>query len=154
MKLKPNTETKPFKSLITERPWGYYGLYSDNEKCTAKILYVKKEEQLSLQYHFLRAQYYLILDNNFIIEYSNKPIPQPILEEYNRTEDFTGIENFMKDNLIVVEAKEGDEFGFHECVIHRASYTGTRDYGRILDLAFGHNDEEDIVRIRDKYHRK
>jgi hypothetical protein len=76
MKLKQNSLTLPFRSTEVHRPWGYYGLYSDNERCTSKILYVKKGETLSLQYHFMRDQFYLLLDDDFVVEYSISPVDQ------------------------------------------------------------------------------
>jgi hypothetical protein len=55
--------------------------------------------------------------------------------------------------MTVERGKEGDMFGFSRFIIHRALYKGDREYGRILDLAFGVNDEGDIVRVTDKYGR-
>ena len=154
MKLFLNTDVAPFKSDIVERPWGHYGLYSDNEKCTCKILFIKKGECLSLQYHFKRAQFYMALDDGFIVDYSNKPVPQEIVNDSEDQRRFQRLEEFLKSNLITCNIKEGDMFGFHQFVVHRATYNGNREYGRCLDVALGiENDENDIVRIRDKYGR-
>jgi len=153
MKLMNNVTVPPFRYENVVRPWGQYGLYADNEKCTTKILYIKPNELLSLQYHFKRDQFYLLLDDNFIIQYSSVPIDPTIA---NIEDDYTRItmfQNFLQEHLQYVEGKEGDMFGFHKFVVHRAMYTGNRQYGRILDIAFGDNDESDIVRISDKYGR-
>jgi len=144
----------PFKSEVIHRPWGHFGLYADNVISTSKILYIKPQEKLSLQYHFQRAQFYLLLDDSFIIDYSIKPVPKTIIDNPNEAERIIQLEEFLKDNLVTVEANEGDEFGFHEFVVHRATYVGNRSYGRILDLAFGINDESDIFRIKDLYGRE
>ncbi|HRZ18444.1 MAG TPA: hypothetical protein P5136_00065 [Methanofastidiosum sp.] len=154
MKLLPNEkQIKPFLYEEEKRPWGYYGLYSHNEPCTSKILYIKPQELLSMQYHFKRDQFYLILDHNFVIEYSKIPVPENIVNNPNEAQRFKDLENFLLENLITVRAYEGDMFGFHRFVVHRALYKGPRSYGRILDIAFGENDELDIVRIKDKYNR-
>ena len=108
---------------------------------------------LSLQFHFKRDQFYILLDNDFIIEYSSKPVPMDIIniqDDMERTEQFN---SFLKENNVVVKAHEGEMFGFHKFVVHRATYIGERTYGRLLDIAFGDNDEFDIVRIKDKYNR-
>lgn len=153
MKLEKNSITLPFRSTEVHRPWGYYGLYSDNEPCTSKILYVKKNETISLQYHFKRDQFYLLLDDSFRIEYSTEKVDQDKivgLDDDARTEYF---HEFLKNSMVVEESREGDMFGFESFVLHRAVYTGDREYGRILDIAFGENDEGDIVRVSDKYGR-
>jgi len=153
MKIMTDSIIPPFKSLITERPWGHYGLYSDNEICTSKILYIKKNELLSMQYHFKRDQFYLILDDNFIIEYSDKQISPYILNEPNEDIRFAEVEKFLTESMISEKANEGDMFGFSRRVVHRAKYWGEREYGRVLDIAFGENDEEDVTRLDDKYGR-
>jgi len=153
MKLYSDTQFLPFKYSTENRPWGYYGLYSDNENCTTKILYINKNESLSMQYHFCRSQFYLILDNDFIIDYSSEPVSDSIINETDEEKRFQELEEFLKNNLITTTASEMDMFGFRERVVHRAKYIGDRDYGRILDVAFGNNIESDIVRIKDSYGR-
>jgi len=154
MKLEKNKIIKPFSTLEVERPWGYYGLYADNVKSTTKILYIKKGEMLSLQYHFKRAQFYAILDNNFLVEYSKEQIPLDIINDENEDRKTKNFKTFLEENLITVEAGEGDMFCFKKRVIHRATYNGNREYGRFLDVAFGINDECDVIRIRDEYGRE
>lgn len=153
MKINKDSSCPPFKFSSVIRPWGCYGLYSENEKCTTKILYINKDQLLSMQYHFKRSQYYLVLDDGFIIEYSDEPVPKSILNNPKEPDRFHELEAFLKEHLISVQAKEGDMFGFLHFIVHRATYNGDRDVGRILDVAFGENDEEDIVRIKDAYGR-
>lgn len=150
---KPSLIPQPFKAMTEQRPWGYYGLYSENEKCTSKILYIAPQQQLSMQYHFKRDQFYLILDDDFIIEYSTQPVPIQIINNINEEERFKQLEKFLEEHLIQHEAKDGDMFGFHRLVVHRAKYVGNKAFGKVLDIAFGYNDEEDIVRIQDNYGR-
>jgi len=153
MKIDPYMIASPFMAHIERRPWGHYGLYSENEVCTCKILFIAKDEMLSMQYHFKRDQFYFVLDDNFIIQYSSIPVPKEILENQDEQQRFKDLELFLEDNLITHQANEGDMFGFHRQVVHRATYVGSNEYGKILDLAFGENDEDDIVRIADKYGR-
>lgn len=153
MRLNENEVVKPFIFSNVERPWGHYGLYSDNEPCTTKILYVIPKQSLSMQYHFKRDQFYLLLDDDFIVEYSNKPVPKEIVDEPNEDKRFQQLDEFLINNLITERGKQGDMFGFNRFVIHRVHYLGDKKFGRILDVAFGENDEEDIVRIKDRYGR-
>ena len=145
---------RPFTVHNENRPWGYYSLFSDNEPSTTKILYVKKGEMLSMQYHFLRSQLYAIMDDGFIIDYSTKPMPVKIIQELDDDKRSEMLEDFLKHHLIKVKCGEGKLFGFRELVAHRATYEGDRDFGRILDVAYGTNLEFDINRIKDKYNRK
>lgn len=154
MKLTETTITPPFKYKGETRPWGYYDLYSHNEPCTTKLLFIKPNELLSLQYHFLRDQFYLLLDNDFTIEYSTEPISEEILKIEDDKTRIAALHDFLTTHLVSVTGKEGDMFGFKRCVVHRAQYNGSREYGRILDVAFGFNDELDIIRISDKYGRE
>lgn len=155
MKLFLNTDIVPFKAEVVERPWGHYGLYSDNEKCTCKILFIKKGECLSLQYHFKRSQFYMALDNSFLIEYSDIEVPDILINEKNEDHKILSFNKFLQEHLVKTIAKEGDMFGFKYKIIHRATYIGDRDYGRCLDVALGiENDENDIIRLRDNYGRE
>ena len=119
-------DIEPFSYSSVDRPWGYYVNYANNIPCTVKILWVKKGEGLSLQFHFQRDQLYVLLDDGFTI-----------------TDGEDVIEN----------AKEGMTFGFPREHVHRAEYFGNKQYGRVLDVAFGKNLEEDIIRVLDRYHR-
>ncbi len=153
MKIKENGIYAPFRSEIVERPWGSYGLYADNEPCTTKILYIRRGETLSLQYHFKRDQFYLLLDDGFVIDYSSKEVPLDLINEPNEDTRIKGFNKFLEENMIRENGQDGDRFGFMRRIIHRAGYVGEKPYGKILDVAFGNNDEEDIVRIEDKYGR-
>ena len=158
MRLNENEVVKPFKTLITNRPWGYYGLYADNEPSTTKILFIKQNESLSLQYHFKRCQLYMALDDDFIVQYSNKPVPKEILNMEDLDPKFELLNKFLEEHLITTRAKEGDLFGFHKFIVHRTTYVGTRKFGRVLDIALrldegDENDELDICRIQDNYGR-
>ena len=136
------------------RPWGYYGLYSDNTKCTAKILFIKHGEALSLQYHFQRDQLYILLNNDFTIEYSKTEVPDSLIYEPNEDQRIKGFGEFLDKNLVTEVGHDGDMFGFKRKVIHRTTYNGKEEFGRVLDLAFGTNNEGDIYRIKDNYGRE
>lgn len=141
--------TGSFKNINVDRPWGYFGLYSDNEICTSKILYIKKNQSLSLQLHQKRSQFYLLLDDNFLLECSDVPVPQSMIDKV----DIGEINCWYYGHTWVHNAHEGSMFGFEKKIIHRIEYVGRKKYGRVLDLAFGENDEKDIIRLDDQYGR-
>ncbi len=107
----------------TKRPWGSFTRFTENEKSTVKLLYVNKGEQLSLQYHERREEFWRVI--------------------YGNPDIVIGEENF--------DAKEGQEFNVPIGAKHRIS-APINDVV-ILEIATGDFDENDIVRLEDKYNR-
>ena len=155
MRITEEGITGSFKNINVDRPWGYFGLYSDNEKCTTKILYIRPGQCLSRQLHLKRSQFYLLLDNDFEVEHSDMPIPKHLfhhnLEEEGKMK--YEIQQWYLQHDCMSDGMEGNMFGFEKRTIHRIKYIGKKKYGRVLDLAFGENDEEDIIRLDDNYGR-
>ena len=105
------------------RPWGHFEQFCKNKKCTVKILEVKPYQALSLQFHYNRDEFWKIL--------SGKP-------------------KIIIDNKIF-DGKEGDEFYIPKETKHRIKTE--ESIVRILEIAFGEFDENDIVRLEDVYNR-
>ena len=108
----------------TKRPWGSFTRFTNNEPSTVKILNVNSGEQLSLQYHNHREEFWKIL----------KGSPDIVIGDKTHS------------------AKEGDEFVIPVKTNHRIS--APNDEVVILEISKGDFDEDDIVRIEDKYNRK
>jgi len=111
------------ESETTKRPWGSFTRFTNNELSTVKLLYVNMGEQLSLQYHNKREEYWKVVSGN----------PQITIGDQ------------------VIDAKEGDEFNIGLNTNHRIS--APVDNVTILEISTGEFDESDIVRIEDKYGR-
>ncbi len=109
--------------IIDIRPWGQFKQYTLNEKTTVKIISVKAGEALSLQYHAKRKELWVVLSGAGTMQIGDKTI----------------------------SAKKGDEFVVEPGVRHRIS--GGADELEFLEIAFGDFDENDIVRLEDKYGR-
>jgi mannose-6-phosphate isomerase-like protein (cupin superfamily) len=108
---------------VTSRPWGSFVRYTNNESTTVKILTVLQGEELSLQYHNYRKEFWKILKGHPLITIGEKK----------------------------VESKPGEEFEVLEKTEHQIS--APSDEVEILEISSGHFDEEDIVRIKDRYGR-
>ena len=106
-----------------KRPWGSFEQFCANEKCTVKIINVNPDEELSLQYHENRDEFWKILSGSAKIIIGEK--------ETNAT--------------------EGGEFFIPKGMKHRI-ITGN-SHAKILEISFGDFDENDIVRIEDRYKR-
>ena len=107
-----------------DKPWGGFREFSENEKGTVKILFVKKGEEFSLQKHEKRDEFWRVLSGNPIVTVGEEKIT----------------------------AKKGDEFEIQPGVLHRVS--APIDDVEVLELSRGDFDESDIVRLEDKYGRK
>ena len=115
MKLQTYTET---------RPWGNFEQFTHNELSTVKIITISPGEELSLQYHEKRSEFWKVLTGNPVI----------------------------RIGITTVTAQEGDEFYVAPKENHRIK--AQENEVRILEIALGDFDENDIIRIEDKYGRK
>lgn len=111
------------ESVTTKRPWGSFTRFTNNELSTVKLLSVNSGEQLSLQYHNKREEFWRVLEGNPEITIGDEKI----------------------------SAKVGDEFTIGVGVKHRISAVGGDVL--ILEVSKGDFDEDDIVRLEDKYNR-
>lgn len=107
----------------TKRPWGSFTRFTQNEISTVKLLNISKGEELSLQYHMKRDEFWKVI--------SGSP------------EITIGDDKF--------DANVGDEFNIGAETKHRIS--APYDDVVILEIATGEFDEDDIVRLEDKYNR-
>ena len=106
-----------------KKPWGQFIQYVLNESVTVKIIEVNAGEQLSYQYHHERSELWIPLDDGACV----------------RLEDELLHPEPMEPVFIPQGAK-------HQLIGKSKTY-------RILEISFGNFDEEDIVRLDDKYGR-
>jgi len=112
------------KKYTEERPWGKFEQFCHNEKVTVKIITVKPDSKLSLQYHNHRDEFWRIVEGS----------GQIILGEE------------------LIDVKVSDEFFIPKKTKHRI-ITNNNSL-KVLEVSFGEFDEKDIVRLEDKYNRK
>lgn len=112
------------KTLVVKKPWGQFDQFTRSEVVTVKVLFINPHNSLSLQYHNHRDEFWRVLSGH------------PILT--------------IGENKI--NAKPGDEFRISKLEKHRME--ATDDFVQILEISYDDNfDEEDIVRLEDKYGR-
>lgn len=105
------------------RPWGRMAQYALNVHASVKIVTVEAGAELSLQYHHQRAELWVMLDDGLHVEVDGRSW----------------------------EARSGEEVWIPAGATHRLRAPGAG--GRLLEVAFGHFDEADIVRLSDRYGR-
>lgn len=106
-----------------ERPWGSFRKFTDNKLSTVKILIISPNEELSLQSHNKREEFWRVIKGDGVFEVGDK---KSIVEE--------GSEQYvpLKTKHQIKAGSEGIE---------------------VLEISFGEFDEGDIVRYEDKYGR-
>ncbi len=111
-------------SVKVEKPWGRFEQYTHNLPCTVKIITVSPGGTLSRQYHNKRDELWVVLDPGACVELDGKVL-HPEAEE----------------RLFIPRE-----------TVHRLSSAGEAEV-RVLEISFGHFDEDDIVRLDDAYGR-
>lgn len=110
--------------VADERPWGGFEQYTHNDTTTVKILTVTGGNRLSLQRHSDRDELWIVLDCEVVVE--------------------------LDDSVEKVQA--GGKVWIPRGTAHRLENRGTAP-ARVLEIAFGRFDEDDIERLADDYER-
>ncbi len=113
------------EKYIENRPWGKFERFAYNEPCTVKLLYIEPGEELSLQYHQNRDEFIKIIQGQGEVTIGDKKML----------------------------AKKGDEFFIPKTTKHRVKAMNGEEM-EILEISFGKFDENDEIRLEDKYNRK
>jgi len=119
-----DTTNRSDEVFVNERPWGQFQQFVTNEAVTVKIITVNPGQRLSLQTHARRDEMWQILD-----------VPLDITID-DRT----------------WAAQPGERIWAPQGCQHRMANSGNEP-GRLLEIAFGYFDEDDIERLQDDYHR-
>jgi mannose-6-phosphate isomerase len=116
-----------FEPRKIEKPWGYELIWAESEHYVGKVLFVKAGESLSLQFHRVKDESWLVQEGRAKLELGSAG--DAILNEE------------------VVAA--GATFRFRPGTVHRV--TALEDT-TILEVSTNHLD--DVVRLEDRYGRE
>ncbi|MBP7557644.1 MAG: phosphomannose isomerase type II C-terminal cupin domain [Chitinophagaceae bacterium] len=114
---------KPDVSFVS-RPWGSFKQFANNEDCTVSLMTVLPGQRLSLQSHTGRAELWIVIDDGALVQVGEE----------------------------VKEYKAGDEIWIPAREKHRLTCTGNQPV-RVLEVAFGNWQQDDIQRYDDDYRR-
>lgn len=109
-----------------DKPWGWELVWAESEAYVGKLLFVRAGESLSLQYHDLKDESWLVQDGRARLE--------------------LGV---VGGELEAVEIAKGDAFRFRPRTVHRV--TALED---TLVLEVSTNHPADVVRLEDRYGRE
>lgn len=107
-----------------ERPWGSFKQFANNEDCTVSLMRVLPGQRLSLQSHSGRSELWIVLDDGAVVQVGEN------IKEY----------------------KAGDEIWIPVNEKHRLSCKEEQPV-RVLEVAFGNWQQDDIKRYADDYKR-
>lgn len=107
-----------------ERPWGSFKQFAHNVPCTVSLMTVLPGQRLSLQSHTERAELWIVIDDGATVQ----------VGETVRT------------------CLAGEEIWIHAREKHRLSCRGNTPV-RVLEVAFGNWQQDDIKRYDDDYQR-
>ena len=120
---KPIPNTKPSVPYI-KRPWGSFTQYAHNAECTVSLMTIEPGMRLSLQSHSGRAELWIVLDDGALVQTGDVTRPCQAGEE------------------IWIKANEK----------HRLTCIADQPI-RVLEVAFGNWQQDDITRYADDYQR-
>ena len=105
------------------RPWGSFRQYANNEAVTVSLMTVLPNQRLSLQSHTARAELWIVLDEGAIVQVNDE----------------------------ILHPHAGDEIWIPANARHRLSSAGPAV--RVLEVAFGNWQQDDITRYEDDHGR-
>jgi mannose-6-phosphate isomerase len=109
-----------------EKPWGWELVWAEAEQYVGKLLFVRAGQALSLQYHEVKDEAWLVREGRAVLELGK---PGGDLEE--------------------LEIGPGDAFRYRPGTVHRV--TAVEDT-LIIEVSTPHLD--DVVRMEDRYGRE
>lgn len=120
---KPIPAEKPPVAFVS-RPWGSFKQFAHNEDCTVSLMTVLPGQRLSLQSHTGRAELWIVIDDGASVQVGDE----------------------------IREFKAGDEIWIPVNERHRLGCAGDKPV-RVLEVAFGNWQQDDIRRYEDDYKR-
>jgi mannose-6-phosphate isomerase len=109
-----------------DKPWGWELVWADADAYVGKLLFVRAGESLSLQYHDVKDESWLVQEGRATLELGE-----------------------VGGELETVEIAEGDAFRFRPRTVHRV--TALED---TLVLEVSTHQLSDVVRLEDRYGRE
>ena len=120
---KPIPPEKPTIGYVA-RTWGSFKQFANNRDCTVSLMTVLPGQRLSLQSHTGRAELWVVIDDGAVVHVGEEEHP----------------------------CKAGDEIWIPANEKHRLSCSGDKP-ARVLEVAFGNWQQDDIQRYADDYQR-
>ena len=120
-------DTYGFSPRRVEKPWGWELIWAEAEQYAGKLLFIRAGEALSLQYHEVKDESWLVHEGRARLELGQEGA----------------------DELEAIEIGPGDALRYRPGTLHRVT---ALDDTLILEVSTPHLD--DVVRVDDRYGRE
>ena len=120
------TESYAFEPRKVEKPWGWELIWAEAEAYVGKLLFVRAGQALSLQYHEVKDESWLVQEGRASLELGT-----------------------VDGELTTLEIAKGDAFRYRPGTVHRV--TAIEDL-LVVEVSTPHLD--DVVRLEDRYGRE
>lgn len=114
--------------MIVNKPWGHENVWALTEKYVGKILHIKKDKRLSLQFHRVKEETIMILEGTMEL----------VLEEGSQREE------------VRLVMKPGDTYHICPMTVHRFCASQGTDV-KLMEVST--TELHDVVRIQDDHGR-
>ncbi len=121
---KPIPDQQPDITIV-QRPWGSFEQYAFNQDVTVSLMSVNTNQRLSLQSHSGRGELWIVIDEGAIVQVNEK----------------------------IFQTKVGDKIWIPANAQHRLSCSPSVRSVRVLEVAFGNWQQDDITRYEDDFSR-
>jgi mannose-1-phosphate guanylyltransferase/mannose-6-phosphate isomerase len=121
----PEIPQRPPPVTFVQRPWGSFKQFAHNKAVTVSLMTVLPGQRLSLQSHAGRAELWIVIDDGAGVE----------VGEQTHT------------------CRAGEEIWINANEKHRLSCPAGGNPVRVLEVAFGDWQQDDITRYADDYQR-
>jgi mannose-6-phosphate isomerase len=123
---EPAVDSLRTNARRVEKPWGYELIWAESDDYVGKILFVKAGHALSLQYHEIKEESWLVQSGLASLELGATP----------------------EDELETIEIRAGDTFHYRPRTVHRVRAI---EDTTIVEVSTPFLD--DVVRVEDRYGR-
>ena len=113
-------------SRRVEKPWGWELVWAETEAYVGKLLHVRAGQALSLQYHEVKDEAWLVQEGRASLELGE-----------------------VGGELETIEIGPGDTFRFRPRTVHRVTAI---DDLTVIEISTNHLD--DVIRLEDRYGRE
>lgn len=120
--------------MTVEKPWGKFLDIAREKEYVLKIITVNPNEELSLQYHNNRSEFWVVLSGKGKLK----------LQQFNYHNE--------ESYYITLNLSEGSTYHIKKGQHHQLINSSNEEL-KVLELQYGECSEEDIIRINDKYGR-
>jgi mannose-6-phosphate isomerase len=122
----PDIEHLRTTARRVEKPWGYELIWAETHDYVGKILFVKAGQALSLQYHEVKDESWIVQDGRAWLELATRP----------------------DEELETIEIRAGDTFRYPPLTLHRVRAIEDTTIVEVSTPQL-----QDVVRVQDRYGR-